>query len=128
MTSPLSSLLASPDPKGLLESPKMPHWLLQARREARSDLSTRWAHGLCAVCISGLISALIILSEFYGVGHALSACHPDGTFSVHNEYNSWEIAGFFQINTAFGRLTFTQAKVIDTIWDVVREYKTLPNL
>src|SRR3569833_514602 len=52
-----------------------------------------------------------------------SACKPDGSFNPHwISYDVWSISGFFQITMGFGALTFTQAKVIDVIWDVVSTY------
>ena len=51
-----------------------------------------------------------------------SACQPDGQFSyVTGRYKAWDASGFFQITLGFGALTFTQAKVIDIIWDIVSE-------
>ncbi|KAI1131225.1 hypothetical protein F5Y10DRAFT_79838 [Nemania abortiva] len=50
----------------------------------------------------------------------LAACHPDGTFSFLREaYNPWAASGFFQINLAFGSLTYTDVKTIDILWDIV---------
>ncbi|KAI0490883.1 hypothetical protein F4859DRAFT_508675 [Xylaria cf. heliscus] len=127
MTSPSSLLPSSPAPKGLAKSQIILKYVLQvikyikdAGREARSDLSARWAHGLCLFYISGLIIGIIFVGVFYGLrGLPSTACHPDGTFSVYLDYSYWDITGFFQVNIGFGRLTFTQAKVIDTAWEIV---------
>jgi hypothetical protein len=78
--------------------------------------------------IFGLLLALGFLTLF-GVLPSLSldsthpsACHPDGTFSPFGQtYNPWAFVGFFQINLAFGSLTFTDVKVIDVFWDIVSQ-------
>ncbi|KAI2463291.1 hypothetical protein F4781DRAFT_440783 [Annulohypoxylon bovei var. microspora] len=49
-----------------------------------------------------------------------SACRSDDSFNpVISEYNAWAISGFFKINLSFGNLTFTEAKVIDILWDII---------
>lgn len=45
-------------------------------------------------------------------------CQPDGTFGRPSDYNAWGISGFFQITLRSGSLTFTEAKIIDVIWDI----------
>ncbi|KAJ3573853.1 hypothetical protein NPX13_g4552 [Xylaria arbuscula] len=45
-------------------------------------------------------------------------CDVSGTFNRPGTSSTLTaLAGFFQINIGFGNLTFTQAKVIDTLWD-----------
>ncbi|KAI0814071.1 hypothetical protein GGR55DRAFT_633933 [Xylaria sp. FL0064] len=34
-------------------------------------------------------------------------------------YSYWDISGFFQVTLPLGSFTFTQAKVIDIVWDIV---------
>ncbi|KAK0724608.1 hypothetical protein B0H67DRAFT_568303 [Lasiosphaeris hirsuta] len=49
-----------------------------------------------------------------------SACLPDDSFDMSGDrYDPWQADGFFQITIGFGSLTFTQAKVIDLVWDIV---------
>ncbi|KAK0707852.1 hypothetical protein B0H67DRAFT_647991 [Lasiosphaeris hirsuta] len=49
-----------------------------------------------------------------------SACHPDGNFSPFSgDYDWWAVSGIFQVTLGFGSLTFTQAKVVDVVWDVI---------
>ncbi|RYC58451.1 hypothetical protein CHU98_g7765 [Xylaria longipes] len=126
MTFPSSSLRAAPALEGPPRSQNVLNYLLpiikcvkEAGRESRSDLSTRWVHGLLISLTYGLVIALIEVVLWSILHVSISACRPDGTFSIYNDYSPWGIAGFFQINVAFGSLTFTQAKVIDTVWDVV---------
>ncbi|KAI0394822.1 hypothetical protein F5Y17DRAFT_426291 [Xylariaceae sp. FL0594] len=80
----------------------------------------------CALWVLLLLFSLGILILFgalpslsLGSGQP-SACHPDGTFSPFGQdYSPWELQGFFQINLAFGHLTYTQVKAIDVVWDIV---------
>ncbi|KUI64331.1 hypothetical protein VM1G_11137 [Cytospora mali] len=44
-------------------------------------------------------------------------CAPDGSFSFEPQ-SPWKLAWAFQIVLGFGSLTFTQAKVIDVVWDI----------
>ncbi|KAL2284946.1 hypothetical protein FJTKL_08497 [Diaporthe vaccinii] len=61
----------------------------------------------------------MIMVPFLWSGYYMSsACLPDGTFSIYEIYDPWDIYGFFQITSGFGELTFTQAKVVDVVWDV----------
>lgn len=45
-------------------------------------------------------------------------CAPDGSFSL-KPTNPWNPDWAFQIVLAFGSLSFTQAKVVDIVWDIV---------
>ena len=72
-----------------------------------------WVVGL-AICIP--LPVLSISATYF----RSSACLPDGTFSIYQDsYNAWSISGFFQVTMRFGDFTFTQAKVIDVVWDIV---------
>ncbi|KAI0449686.1 hypothetical protein F5B21DRAFT_33270 [Xylaria acuta] len=46
-------------------------------------------------------------------------CTVGGSFQLGYRRNYWAISDFFQINIATGNLTFTQAKVVDTTWDLI---------
>lgn len=70
-----------------------------------------------ASLLTTLILVSVSRSGYYS--DSGSACLPDGSFSIFRSYDPWDIYGFFQITIGFGELTFTQAKVIDVIWDVV---------
>ncbi|KAI3327382.1 hypothetical protein HD806DRAFT_486918 [Xylariaceae sp. AK1471] len=115
-------------------SHKLPYsrWnaFVEAYKETFPDLQInkfKFALGvMCAIWLLGLLVALGFLVLF-GVLPSLSldstrpsACHPDGKFSPFGQtYNPWALIGFFQINLAFGNLTFTDVKVIDVLWDIV---------
>ncbi|KAJ0117391.1 hypothetical protein J7T55_003805 [Diaporthe amygdali] len=90
-----------------LEDIRNIHW-------ARASL---WFLAFCWV--AGLITCLVIVPLLWSGYYMSSACLPDGTFSLFESYNVWDINGFFQITSGFGELTFTEAKVVDVVWDVV---------
>jgi hypothetical protein len=47
------------------------------------------------------------------------SCYPDGNFRFLQDYNPWATSGLFQITMGFGLMSFSNAKLIDVIWDVV---------
>ncbi|KAI1120369.1 hypothetical protein F5Y10DRAFT_273147 [Nemania abortiva] len=52
---------------------------------------------------------------------SIVSCDISGVFNPFGTQPSrFAFSQFFQINLGFGHLTFTQAKVIDTFWDLVR--------
>lgn len=76
-----------------------------------------WGTGLVATEGFGLVTGNpLFASSFSGD----SACQPGGDFNPFADtYTSWTLAGFFQISVAFGSLSFTEAKVVDVVWDLV---------
>jgi hypothetical protein len=50
-----------------------------------------------------------------------SPCQPDGRFTLISNYNLWCISGIFQISLGFGRMSFSNAKLLDVVWDVVSD-------
>lgn len=50
-------------------------------------------------------------------------CQPDGRFELESYYNVWDLSGIFQINMGFGALSFSNAKLLDAVWDVVSASK-----
>jgi hypothetical protein len=101
-----------------------------AFRELKQDLkSTRWLRGfgwfVGLIWFFGLIGSLIFLAGM-DAGSSGTACQPDGTFRLSPEtYNTWSSTGFFQITLGGGNLTFTEAKVVDIVWDIVRSIRKL---
>lgn len=73
--------------------------------------------------VTGLMVALGVLGVFAAAGFFGSdagACLPDDSFGLRpQDFSYWGSSGFFQITLGFGDLTFTQAKAIDIVWDVV---------
>ena len=66
-----------------------------------------------------MVILFIALSQLFIVD-TLSACVADGSFSLDPpSYSLWASSGFFQITLAFGTFSFTSAKVVDVVWDVV---------
>ncbi|KAJ3560864.1 hypothetical protein NPX13_g9159 [Xylaria arbuscula] len=92
-------------------------WIREAWKEALADLTARWRLILGVLWFAGLLASLVILGLF--AFPPPFACRPDGAFSPFTGYTYWDVSGFFQITFAFGSLTFTEAKVIDTTWDIL---------
>ena len=49
-------------------------------------------------------------------------CQPDGRFEFslyYTYYIVWDLSGIFQITMGFGALSFSNAKLLDAVWDVV---------
>lgn len=100
---------------------------IESHRQARADFRARWGRGclgvlafLWFVCLTVGFSMLCYFATSSRVADNSSACLPDDSFSLDpREYRYWSRSGFFQITLGFGRLTFTQAKAIDVIWDIV---------
>jgi hypothetical protein len=98
--------------------------------DTRHDLLlTSWSHALYGagifIWVVGLLCLLVILGFSTILNHnsllrSGSYCMPDGDFEVNPaRYSYWRWSGFFQITLPFGELSFSQAKVIDVVWDVV---------
>ena len=79
------------------------------------------------------IGFLLTLLGYLPIGPARSngtPCRPDGDFQMDaNEMfdgdfyygiDWWAAESFFQITLSWGKLTFTSAKLIDVVWDLVR--------
>jgi hypothetical protein len=73
--------------------------------------------------LSFVLFLLVVWEYMVGMATVFSShdgCQPDGTFSPFvDAYSSWSSAGIFQITMGFGELSFTEAKIIDIVWDVV---------
>ncbi|KAF2467368.1 uncharacterized protein BDR25DRAFT_173805, partial [Lindgomyces ingoldianus] len=101
----------------------------EGHRQARNDIRTRWRKGgirfLVVVWFAGLCLSIAILSQLGTSTRSIPstnflACQPDGAFDLYPEsFQYWSGSGFFQITLGHGNLSFTQAKVIDIVWDVV---------
>jgi hypothetical protein len=107
---------------------KLSSFLRTAHERAWQDLKTRWKQGLFMVfCLFGFIGLCFALGISIAVTKTSSnltakptACRPDGSFSLDpTTYNYWDSSGFFQVTLGFGDLSFTQAKAIDVVWDIV---------
>jgi hypothetical protein len=104
-------------------------WLSKLHQQAWQDLKTRWRRSLfwvgCFFAFLGLCFSLAIIDTPSTTSssleeHTATACQPDGSFSLDlYDYKPWDASGFVQITLGFGTLTFTQAKVIDVVWDMV---------
>lgn len=85
-------------------------------RESPVNLRLWFLSALFLTAVQVVIGRLSAFSGFeYG-----NFCTVDGSFRLGSETDHWAISDFFQVNIATGNLTFTQAKVVDTIWGFVR--------
>ena len=96
----------------------------KGHREALQDMRANWLVFLIILFwLGGLIASIVILSLIATIyTQSNFACKPDGSFSVLDDtpFSYWSSSGFFQITLGFGTLSFSQAKIIDVIWDIVR--------
>ncbi len=79
-------------------------------------------------CYGTVITLAIILPFLYLSAWSYqftggTTCLPDGRFALDSSYSLWDISGLFQITMGFGSLSFSNAKLLDAIWDVVRDSK-----
>jgi hypothetical protein len=97
----------------------------EGHRQAARDFRTRWRRcGLWLFLVAWMVMLLIGLtwlsspnSDLFG---ELEACLPDGSFAMDSSHFRYLSGlGFFQITMGWGHMTFTQAKAIDVIWDIV---------
>jgi hypothetical protein len=97
-----------------------------AHHQALHDLKTRWRRGLfwtfyffVFVALTFSLAQLLALSRNISLVGA-TACRPDGAFSLQpNDYDYWDASGFFQVTLGFEAMTFSEAKALDVVWDVV---------
>jgi len=80
---------------------------------------------------NGCLATALVFIIIYGrsTSESISGCNPDGSINLSGHGTSvWAPSEWFQINLAGGSLTFSQAKVIDVIWDVVRHHDIFSNV
>ena len=77
-------------------------------------------HFAITIAIIAIISTLLSLTVDSSVFNSNpGSCNPDGKFRYLHKYNPWATAGLFQVTLGFGSMSFSNAKLIDVIWDVV---------
>lgn len=115
-----------PDDSTRTIPPNQGHWLspfVQAASDVRNS-ALNWKLWIIAVLLAvgfNLTLGLVLVGGEHGVG-----CGISGMFSPLDTCPSlFTFSGFFQINVGLGSLTFTEAKVIDTIWDLVKTPNSL---
>lgn len=122
-----ASTRVSTDTEQHFSSSEIPATLLQTA--STKAPTVRWNRGgwwlLFFTWTAGLLTALVLVPSVAAnqdnAFYSYSGCQPGGAFSAVNTWSAWNINEFFQITSGMGRLTFTQAKVVDVIWDVVRK-------
>lgn len=99
---------------------------VDSQRQSWNDVRNRWQRGAFWFLVSiicGCIGFLYVIDPryySYKNSHSNKACQPDGSFQIDpGSFGYWSKSGFFQITLGFGVLTFTQAKAIEIIWDIV---------
>lgn len=129
---PTTPTLSPPPATRLTPIRRYQHWWAELGRDTWTDIRhVKSGDGILWVPLymfSAILVQLAILvfkerlsltpTSMYPTGGL--GCHPDGSFGYMGDYNRWGIFGFFQITIRSGYLSFTQAKVIDITWDVVR--------
>jgi hypothetical protein len=89
-------------------------------RQAWIDIGERWGPALAWLFLAGLSTCFALLCTLtQASGRVKTACSPDGTFRLEPEKFHYWSTGFFQITLGFGNMSFTAAKVVDVVWDVV---------
>lgn len=81
-----------------------------------------WPLIFLSILLLLLFLVLLPFLPFWGFGLHDSPnwpCQPDNTFSLETSYNVWKPNSPFEVNIAFGNLSFAHAKLIDVFWDVV---------
>lgn len=88
--------------------------------------ATKWVRGLGwfigVIWLLSLIASLSLISLISNIRYfsTTNTCQPDKSFRLHPEtFSYWSSTGYFQITLGWGHLTFTQAKAIDIVWDIV---------
>jgi len=97
----------------------------------KADLRARWHKGVIWILIFFWIYLLfLVLMPFLPVSavsymQGTPPCRPNDGFEFNSEqtlYNPFVMQDFFKITIGFGTLSFTQAKAIDLVWDLVCIY------
>lgn len=103
--------------------------LVETSREIWNDLkSTDWRKFGIRLLLFSWGTLIFLMAIFFPTlivgtladnnSYLWNYCAPDGSFSVV-PVDVWNIQWFFQIVLGFGNLSFTTAKIIDVVWDVV---------
>jgi hypothetical protein len=66
-----------------------------------------------------IVLPLQLLTGWAAQYSGVDSCWPDGTFDLSADYDLWAVTGIFQITMGFGPLSFSTAKLLDAVWDVV---------
>ncbi|KAJ2990117.1 hypothetical protein NUW58_g3113 [Xylaria curta] len=118
-------VIPKPDDSTKMIRPNQGRWLspfFQAASDLRSS-NLNWKLWIITVLLAVgfmLTLSLLLMSTLYGEYWVSVGCGINGFFSpFRTQPNRLAISQFFQINIGLGSLTFTEAKVIDIIWDSV---------
>jgi hypothetical protein len=73
----------------------------------------------CAAAFTLLLLLSLSPVDLFMPNVSTKACRPDGNFLIGSDYSPWDVSGLFQITMGFGAFTFSNAKLLDAVWDVV---------
>jgi hypothetical protein len=100
----------------------------ETHQEHRSPLHGFWSsasHAVAFLCMMGLIATSIMVPINLVYSAALvdvsdsSFCDSGGNFHINSGPSFWAPSQVFEITVSFGNFSFSNAKLIDVIWDVV---------
>jgi hypothetical protein len=108
--------------------PQKSHWQTERSQEPRSRLRHFWSStSLLAafLCVMGLIlTSVTVPPNLVDVASPTDNgdsvfCDSGGNFYVNSGPSFWAPSRAFEITLAFGNFSFSNAKLIDVMWDVV---------
>ena len=94
----------------------------------RRSLGLVAKHGFLLAVVVFTVVILIIFGKvpnWQSTSHAYSShfnnCNANGTFTPNRSptYSLWDGSGLFEITLTWGKMTFSQAKAVDVVWDIV---------
>jgi hypothetical protein len=89
---------------------------LNTKRTAKAVL----LHVVITLAVTSTIGGLLFIAIGpTGLVNPPGSCRPDGNFRYYGHYDPWAPPGILQITISFGPMSFSNAKLIDVIWDVV---------
>jgi hypothetical protein len=87
---------------------------------SRSRVSYHAERVLLVWWISGLIVVLGLLPFVDHLDSLDNRCRPDNSFNFEgSKLSVWRMDNPFDVTIGFGRMTFSQVKLIDISWDIV---------
>jgi hypothetical protein len=94
----------------------------------RSTLGLAAKHVLLLAIVIATVVLLIVVGRipsWQSTSHSyvsqFNNCNANGTFTPSRSptFSLWDVSGLFQITLTWGHMTFSQAKALDVLWDIV---------
>jgi hypothetical protein len=94
---------------------------LLAYKELWNDFKSHPYTAVITLWFFALIISIVALCVVTDPSLALvpTPCFPDGSFQLDGDFSVWKHSDFFEVTLGAGRLSFSEAKLIDVVWDVV---------